>query len=81
MDQPLKHQRADPQLGRVLPELKVDPGVWPRIFILYPAAAVPTESWGIGSNWEMEMPSAVIVCGEMTLANVLPLSIKAAVVI
>ena len=31
----------------------------------------------MGSSWEAVMPRAVIVCGEMTLAKVFPLSMKA----
>ena len=52
-------------------------GAWPRIFIFLPAAAVPTESCGMGSNCEASIPRAVIVWGEMTLAKVFPLSTKA----
>ena len=47
--------------------------------MVFPAAAVPTVSWGTGSNWSARMPRADIVAGEMTLANVFPLSMYAAV--
>ena len=45
-----------------LPSWRSILGAWPRIFIRFPAVAVPTESCGKGSNWSVEIPRAVMVC-------------------
>ena len=79
MYQALEDERTNVEFGGVLPKLKVNTRSLTEDFHPFPAAAVPTESCGAGSSWAVEMPRAVMVCGEMTLAKVLPLSMNAAV--
>ena len=61
------------------PKVRSIRGACPKTFMVLPAAAVPTDNWGTGSSWSCQIPRAAMVFGEMTLANVFPLSMYAAV--
>ena len=54
-------------------------GACPRIFMVLPLAAVPTDSCGTGSSWSGRSPNFLMVAAEMTFAKVFPLSTKATV--